>query len=203
MDIALGKPVETGSYTDQLDARRFIEKLKSQNFTGYVSVVINESAGIEEGTIIFYNGGAACADYEYYKYNEVFRGNTGLERCLNAFLARNGVVDTFSLTSYQLQLITTLNEESAVSLGDGDISAMIPDSFSERYSAQMVSKYGTGEATKQEVYKKLGISRKTAKNSTRDQLIERVSEGQKQTIKKPESVNEDRTDRLAKLLKKG
>src|SRR3989344_7385300 len=115
MNIAVGTPVERGKNTGEFDSYSFLMKLVAERFNGYACVTIAGKTGFEEGVLLFHDGIIAASDFEYYRYNVRFAGDRGLERCYNAFLARNGVLDLFALTTYQVQLVLTLNEDAILS----------------------------------------------------------------------------------------
>ena len=109
--IAVGKPIELGVKLSKINPKSQIEKLMSDNFTGYLCVMIGGKTGIEEGLIFFNKGKIRIANYTYFHYNKTFKKKEGQEKCMNAFASPNGVLDTFSVTEEQAKLIKTLKED--------------------------------------------------------------------------------------------
>jgi hypothetical protein len=137
------------------------------NFNGYVCVTIHGKYGIEDGTIVFYNGKITCAEYIYLSFDKIYKGDDALKRFFNAMLGF-GILDCFSLTMHQSHLITIMYEENR--LNDSfDIKRLekeFPENFDNKYEEMVVP-----EKTKNlniEVRKRLGLSYKIEKESKSD-----------------------------------
>lgn len=156
MRIAVGVPVERCLELDKIDSKQYLLKLMSEKFNGYICVTIMGKTGIEEGVLLFHNGEIVSADYEYFRYNRNFPSDSGLKRCLNALLGF-GLLDTYSLSPYQVQLIMTLNEECGLSekVTKGDLEKLWPEEFTYQYEEELIPL--KEKISKEEVLKRIGV----------------------------------------------
>ena len=171
MNIAVGNAVEMGKILGTFDVKSYLIRLMDEKFNGYVCITALGKTGLEEGLLIFHNGLIASSDYEYYKYNKRFKAEEGLKRTLNAFYAKNGVVDSFSLSVYQVQLILTLNEECNLHEKIGKENLKLPESFSFSFEEELMEKKEE-VVSKEVLLKKYGLARLFAPGATRKELIE-------------------------------
>lgn len=214
MNLPAGVVIETGKETTSIEPKKYVEKLIDEKFNGYLCVTIHGKQGLEEGVIVFNNGGIVSSNYDYYKFNKSFLGESALERSLNALNSKIGVIDLFSLTSYQVQLILTLNEENNLKEEVTKENLKVLNYFNEDYEKKLIEETGEG-MEKVDLMKKFGLTRAVAKDSTRNQLmnkaIEENSEIEKTISKKVKQKEEKKTDEeetrerfslLTKMLKK-
>lgn len=179
MNLSAGKVIETGVEVKSIDAKKYVSKLMDEKFSGYLCVTIHGKEGLEEGVIVFNDGSIVSSNYDYYKFNKSFLAEDALERSLNALNAKIGVIDLFSLTSYQVQLILTLNEENNLKEVVTKENLKIKNYFNEDYEKRVMDE--VGEVTsKVDLFKKFGLSKEVAKDSTRTQLMKRASDENKQ-----------------------
>ena len=208
MNIAAGSPGERGKYLEQMNPKEYINKLLSEEFNGYLCVTTHGERGIEEGIIFFHTGGIVSSNYEYYKFNKQFLAEDALQRSLNALLAKKGVVDLYSLSSYQVQLVLTLNEENNLKEKVTKKELKFPNSFSDKFEKELITESGE-EVPREELLKKFGLTKSIAKDNTRNQLMKKaeaendqVEETMKKAAPKKEKTEDDRFSSLSKLLKK-
>ncbi len=192
MNLSAGKVIETGVELKSIEPLKYITKLMDEKFNGYLCTTIYGKQGLEEGVIIFNDGTIVSSNYDYYKFNKSFVAEKALERSLNALNAKIGVLDLFSLTSYQVQLILTLNEENNLKEVVTKENLKIKNYFNEDYEKELMEK--SGEVTsKEDLFKKFGLTRTVAKDSTRNQLMKKASDENTQIekIMKKSSVEKD------------
>ncbi len=171
MNITAGIPVERGKYLEELNPREYLLKLLKEGFSGYVCITIHGKMGLEEGILVMHENKIVATDYQYFFFNQEYKSQDALERALNAFLAPLGVVDVYSLSAYQVQLVMTLNEEHNLQVPVATESLTIPASFSYQFEDQLRDKSPEeGELTKEEMLKRLGITRYTGSKTTRAEL---------------------------------
>lgn len=181
MNITAGNPLERGKYLDEIDTRAFIVKLMEKSFSGYICVAIQGKMGLEEGTVVLHNGAIVSSDYEYFYYNKTFKADSGLERSLNALRAPIGVVDAFSLSAYQVQLILTLNEENNLKKSVTTEDLIVPAAFSFNYEEELGEEVPEEEVTREQMLKRLGLTRLVGAGATRTALIKKAKEEAKKT----------------------
>ncbi len=212
MKLSAGSPVETGKELASIVPAQYVKKLMDESFNGYFCITIHGKQGLEEGIVVFSNGKIVSSNYDYYKFNKSFLAEEALERSLNALNAKIGVIDLFSLNSYQVQLILTLNEENNLKQAVDKENLKILNYFKEDYEKQLAEESGEG-IQKEDLFKKFGLTKTIAKDSSMAQLLNKAK-SENDEIKKTLSKNQekqektkkedasDRFSKLAKLLKK-
>ena len=185
MNIASGTPVQKGVALSDVNPKEHVVKLMREKFNGYTCVTIKGKNGVEEGVLVFHDGNIVSSDYEYYRYNKRYTAEEGLIRTLNAFLASKGVVDSFSLSPYQVQLIMTLNDDCNLKNEIMSASSIpFPNAFSYSYEdALMETKRETKEYAKDVLLKKYGLSRMVGPKVTRAVLLESADDENKRIDK--------------------
>jgi len=185
MNIASGTPVQKGVALSDVNPKEHVVKLMREKFNGYTCVTIKGKNGVEEGVLVFHDGNIVSSDYEYYRYNKRYTAEEGLIRTLNAFLASKGVVDSFSLSPYQVQLIMTLNDDCNLKNEIMSASSLpFPNAFSYSYEdALMETKRETKEYAKDVLLKKYGLSRMVGPKVTRAVLLESADDENKRIDK--------------------
>ncbi len=186
MNITSGTPMEKGTSLGDIRPKEYMARLMEEKFNGYACITIRGKTGIEEGVIIFHNGSIVSCDYEYYKYNARFVAEEALARNLNAFIASKGVLDSFSLSSYQIQLVMTLNEDCNLKTDITSPSMLqFPEAFSYSFEESLVGPAKEPEkgAERNVLLKRYGLSRMLGPNVTRSILMESADEENKRIDK--------------------
>lgn len=206
MNIAAGTPLERGKDLRDINPKSYLEKMISEKFNGYISIAIKGKNGFEEGTVVFHNGDLVSSDYDYYKFNKNFKSGEGLERSLNAMHSKEGILDSFSLSSYQVQLVLTLNEEANLKEKVTNDNLKVPDSFSFKYEEELEKELPKEEMSKEQLFNKLGLSDKAGEKTTKEVLIEKAKEEDKDIIKtvvnEREKKEDEKVRRLQELLRR-
>ena len=174
MNIAAGLPQERGKPLSDMDPKGYISKSMAEKFNGYFSIAIKGKHGLEEGTLVMHNGDIVSSDYEYYRFNKSFKAEDGFERCLNALYAKSGILDSFSLTSYQVQLVLTLNEEANLREKVTRETLKFPDSFSYSFEESLSAGLPSGELSRIQLFKKLGLAQDTGGRTTKEALLRKA-----------------------------
>lgn len=159
MNIASGVACERGKALGKFDPKEYLLKLMNEKFCGYISLTVSGDKGFEEATIVLNNGQITCCDYEYFKFNRKFSAEDGLKRAFNAFLAKNGVLDCFSLRPQQVQLVMTLNEDCVLREPVGEHALALPASFSTDYEKEVAGELAKTEETRSWFLKKYGLTK--------------------------------------------
>lgn len=175
MNVPTGSQVERGREVPEIDAQNYLESLMDKDFTGYSAVTIHGETGLEEGLIIYHDGEIIGSEYLYFQYNKTYSSEEGLERNLNALKSRNGVIDTYKLSSHQLQLVKTLNEEEMLSESIDEEKLEVPESFSLKYEEKLIEKK-TRELTREQLLRKYGLTALSSNQDTAGQLVQRARE---------------------------
>ncbi len=185
MNIASGTTVQKGVALSDVNPKEHVVKLMREKFNGYTCVTIKGKNGVEEGVLVFHDGNIVSSDYEYYRYNKRYTAEEGLIRTLNAFLASKGVVDSFSLSPYQVQLIMTLNDDCNLKNEIMSASSLpFPNAFSYSYEDALIeTKRETKEYAKDVLLKKYGLSRMVGPKVTRAVLLESADDENKRIDK--------------------
>lgn len=175
MNVPTGEPLERGRNVPDIKPEEYIESLLDKDFSGYNSVTIYGETGLEEGTIVYKNGEIISGDYQYFRYNEQYRGKEGIKRALNAMNSRNGIVDTYKLSSHQIQLILTLNEECKLEEPISMEELEIQRHFSTDYEEELIEEE-TRELTREQLMKKYGLVGLKESEDTGGQLVQKARE---------------------------
>ncbi len=186
MNITSGTPMEKGTSLGDIRPKEYMAKLMEEKFNGYTCVTIRGKTGIEEGVILFHNGSVVSCDYEYYKYNARFVAEEALARNLNAFIAPKGVLDSFSLSPYQIQLVMTLNEDCNLKTDIiGPSMLQFPEAFSHAFEDALVGpvKKEDKGTERNVLLKRYGLSRMLGPNVTRSILMESADDENKKIDK--------------------
>ncbi len=158
MDLPLGVPLQQSLKTANVDMLNTILELMKKQFTGYIVVTINGYDGIEEGAILFRKGVIIGAGYEFMKYGVTIEGNDAFKIVLNAFKAKHGVIDIYSLTTQHMDLLTAFHEKMLISLKiePKNLKKIYPREFSDRYAKDVIKQQE--EVTKYDIFKRAGIA---------------------------------------------
>ncbi len=167
MKLAVGIKIDSGLDLSKISPKDYIKNLMEKKFNGYVCVTIHGKYGIEDGTIVFYEGKITCAEYIYLSFDKIYMGEDALKRFFNAMYGY-GILDCFSLTMHQAHLITIMYEENRLN-EPFDIKKLekeFPEKFDEKYE-KMIVPQKTKDLTL-EVRKRLGLSYDLEKESQKE-----------------------------------
>jgi len=173
MKVPTGEPVERGRKVEKISPKHTVHSLLDSDFTGYNTITIHGETGLEEGIIVYKNGEVIGSEYIYFKYNKSYRAEEGLKRSMNALNSNNGIMDTYKLSSHQLQLTKTMNEESMLTEPKTKEELELPTSFSTEYEEELM-KEETKELTQDQLLKKYGLTELESTEDTGGQLIQKA-----------------------------
>lgn len=158
MDLPLGMPLQQNLKTANVDMLNTMLELMEKQFTGYIIVTINGFDGIEEGAILFKKGTIIGAGYEFMKYGTIIEGNKAFEIVLNAFKAKHGIIDIYSLTTQHMDLLTAFHEKMLMGLKiePKNLKKIYPKEFSDKYAKEVIKQQK--EVTKYDLFRKAGIA---------------------------------------------
>ena len=176
MRITAGNPLERGKDLSLTNANEYVSKLGQEKFNGYICVTIKGKRGIEEGVLLFHDGRIIASSYDYFYYKRTYQGETALERTANALASKLGIIDVFSLSSYQVQLVMTLNEEASLKKPLEPQNLKIPDAYSTKYEDTLSVSVQQGQEQKTNLAKKLGLTSDFLKGMTREDILQLAKE---------------------------
>ena len=139
MKLAVGVKRDSGIDLSKISPKDYIKKLMEERFSGYVCVTVHGKYGIEDGTIVFYDGKITCAEYIYLSFDKIYKSEDALKRFFNAMYGF-GILDCFMFTVHQAHLITIMYEENRLE-EPFDIKRLekeFPEKFSEEYEEMIV-----------------------------------------------------------------
>ncbi|MCX8158187.1 MAG: DUF2226 domain-containing protein [Candidatus Diapherotrites archaeon] len=159
MNLPVDNAIEKGVRLKDFNYKNKFLDFLDKGFTGYVVVTIDGFEGIEEGVLIFKKGTIVAAIYDFLNYDSSLYGKDALNYVFNAFVCDEGVVDVYTLTPQQVDLITAFNDkiELEKKISKGDISKLFSSKYSEDLSKSFVSKFLKEHSSREEVLKKLGL----------------------------------------------
>ena len=180
MNLTAGNPIERGKDTNTLNTKKYLEKLTQEKFNGYICITNQGQYGIEEGTIILNNAQIVASEYQYYYFNKTHKAQPALERTLNALTNPKGIIDTYSLTSYQIQLVLTLNDENTIKPHQNLQETKLPPKHSNQYENQELQtqqkKTKTPKTTREQLLKKFGLINATTPGQTQKQQAQKQTQ---------------------------
>jgi len=97
----------------ELEKKDVLEKMKElmkKNFSGYICITIHSQYGVEDSALLFKDGKAIAAFYEFLNFNKTIFSEKALEGFLNALRCKSYVANCYRLTSHQIDLIVAFNE---------------------------------------------------------------------------------------------
>ncbi|MEM4663100.1 MAG: DUF2226 domain-containing protein [Candidatus Diapherotrites archaeon] len=157
MELPLGTPYQEHLKTTEVDMLKGITELMQKNFTGYIIVTIHGIDGMEEGAILFRNGLIVGAGYEFMKHGVTIEGTNAFEIVLNAFKAKYGIIDIYSLSLQHMDLVIAFHEKMLIKakIDPKTLQKLYPKEFSDKYARAIVRQ--KEEQSKYEVFKKIGL----------------------------------------------
>lgn len=180
MNIPIGSAIGTNMDAGKADFKKLLSKLGGMKMNGYMALDVMTINGIEEGILVFEGGKITGAEYTYFNKEQVVMGDDALPLVLNA-ASSNGIFDLYELTSKDMQLVRSLNQDSLLKKvpDEHDLQLMIPESFIEKtveskkqfiIEKQVGVKPAKGEPVKRDdVFKKYNI-RKPDQNKLEDMI---------------------------------
>ena len=158
MNLPAGNPVELGINLKEVDLHGTLSNFFTANFSGYACVTIDGYDGVEEGVLVFKAGHPIAFSYSYLKHGKNLSGIQALPRTFNAFRARNGVMDVFSVTKDQLELILSFNSDAVLKqvLTQEELDRLMASAYTEGYAVQVLGR--KEEISKRDVLKRYGLS---------------------------------------------
>ena len=140
MNLPAGEPVETGIDVKDVDLRKTLLNFFNASLNGYLCVMIEGYDGVEEGVLVFKAGHPVAASYEYLKHDKSVAGEGALSRVFNAVTAPSGIVDVYSMSKEQTDLVISFNADAVFKkiLGKSDIEALATQQYTEKYAIESV-----------------------------------------------------------------
>ncbi|MBR9707521.1 MAG: DUF2226 domain-containing protein, partial [Candidatus Diapherotrites archaeon] len=152
INLPAGKPVERGISIKDTDLKATFDNLSGASLNGYLCLMIDGVDGLEEGVAVFKEGHPVAAAYEYLKHDQLILAEEAMTRLFNAAHAGLGVLDVYSLTKEQADLVLAFNGKAAfkklLQKQDIDRMALGPKSFSTSYAESDVKVRGREDESK-------------------------------------------------------
>lgn len=159
MNYPVGELVEQGIALEQFKLLPKLGELNSLDFDGYIVLTIDGIAGIEEGVLFLRKGVAVGAAYEYLKFGKTVFGEEALRRFLNAYKARQGILDVCKLSRQQVDLIIAFDERIALEqrLAAKDLSKLTPKEYNSSLAESALGNLLESRESKQALFKRFGL----------------------------------------------
>ena len=138
MNISAGKPIDKGKEASSITPKTYISSFMDTSFSGHLVITGEGLYGIEEGILLFNDGNIIASSYSYFSFNKEFKAMEALSRTLNAFKNKKSIIDTYSLASYQVQLVTSLNGEYLLDTPVNKTNLTTPSKYSTYYEQQLI-----------------------------------------------------------------
>jgi len=181
MAIAVGKPLELGVDLAKVNSKSLIIGMTKPEFNGFACITISGKTGTEEGLLFFKKGGVIISNYEYFNYGDKFTKNEGLKRCLNALIAKKGIVDKFSVSEEQAKMIQTLKEDEVF---EDSVKVQLPAKFSFEYEEEVMNKHIKEKGvSREDILRRFGITSLRIYESSKEGLMLKAKQEDKDVEK--------------------
>jgi hypothetical protein len=161
MNLPVGAAKETGLQLSQEGLSQTALALSREGFTGYLVLTIEGVKGVEEAVLFFKGFEIIGTIYEFSRYNKTIYGDEAFKLSLNAGAAEHGVMDVYSLTKQQLDLVLAFNNKILLRAPVG--IRTLHSHKVKAFKSELSEKYLTGliqkKHSKLEVLKRFGLGR--------------------------------------------
>ena len=161
MNLPVGEAKETGVQLSQEGLSHTALSLSREGFTGYLVITIEGVKGVEEGVLFFKGFEIIGSIYELSRFNKTVYGDEAFNLFLNGAAAKHGVMEVYSLTGQQLDLVLAFNNKILLGAPQGirilhshKVKAFKPE-LSEKYLQGLIQK----KHSKLDVLKRFGLGR--------------------------------------------
>src|SRR3989338_7605682 len=160
MNLPVGEVISRGLNLREMDLKRLLEGFFEKGFSGYIVATIEGYDGLEEGVLIFKEGGMVSALYDYDLHGLTVFGDAAVPHVFNSFAAEYVVADIVSLSNQQVELVTAFNDKSKLTkpVGRGDVGRLIPKIYSNEFAKSTLKELVKKDESKSELFKKLGLT---------------------------------------------
>ncbi|MDZ4256513.1 MAG: hypothetical protein U1C71_02820, partial [archaeon] len=127
MNLPTGVFKAQGQSSRQFDAKKELDILARDTFSGYLILSTLSEIGVDEGALLFRVGQGMGGVFEYHGVSKILYGSESLPHVFNAMAAEHTVIDIVSLSLQQVDLVMAFNGKLALSkpLSKGQFSPFI------------------------------------------------------------------------------
>ncbi len=160
MNLPVGEAIEQGIRLPDFDEKATLEMLADKMFSGYVVVTVEGFKGVEEGLLLIKKGAIVGALYEYTKHEITVLGDSALPQAFNAFAAKNGIAEIYSLSNQQVDLVTAFNDKikTAQEIGKRSLGKYLAKKYDISFAEKTLEGVVSEHESKKDVFKRLGLS---------------------------------------------
>ena len=150
-----------GKKLSELDFMTEAQDLLDKGFIGYAVLTIEGLDGVEEGLLFFREGRLVGAIYDFLKYGVTVYAQDALPAVFNAAAAEHGVLDAYSLSRQQMELVSAFQGKMVLAnpLEKKDLLKLKADSYSDYYARKFLGGKLKSEATRAEILKRFGLGK--------------------------------------------
>lgn len=159
MRLPAGQRIAQEKNLAEIDFPMMLYGLIEEEHTGYVVVTSKTELGIEEGLIILRQGVIAGSYFEFMKFDVTFYGEKALPHVFNAVKAEKGIVEVYSISMHELDLVTAFNEDLKVEkeYSQRDLENMAQESYNLELSEEALKDKISKGATKHDLLMGMGL----------------------------------------------
>ncbi|MFH1752067.1 MAG: DUF2226 domain-containing protein [archaeon] len=160
MNLPASNPVEQGLSLNETDVKKMVADLTTHNFTGFISATVEGFDGLEESLLLFKQGFLVAVSFNYLKQDLKFLGQDAFKRVFNSLASNQGIIDVFSLTLQQLDLVMAFNEKSKLSksVSRKDLNSFYTSNYQVEPVKVDLKQSGLRVQSKYDLLKKRGLS---------------------------------------------
>jgi hypothetical protein len=161
MNLPVGAVKEKGIALPSFRVKEKFIALMNESFTGYAVLTLEGFQGIEEGVTFFKKGSLVAVIYEYAKQDAVFYGDLAIAQLWNGYGAQYGIIDIYTLTAQQFDLVSAFNEKILLStpLNNDELNKLDIAPYNQDVGEKALEGFGNKEESQYDVLKKFGLEK--------------------------------------------
>lgn len=159
MNLPVDEIKEQNLSLKDMNIKKKLVSLLEKKFSGYAILTIDGRSGIEEGALLFRDGEAIGAVFEYLRFGRSLFGDAALLHFLNASKAEFGILDIIGLNSQQIELIIAFNEKIELNkpVSAKDLAKIVPDKYNPKFAENELKSELSKKESKFDIFKKIGL----------------------------------------------
>ncbi len=140
----------------QFSSDRVFE-LQKQRFSGYIVATVDGFSGLEEGLLFLLEGKVVGCAYSLEYLDVVSFGSLGLAQFFNGLAAKHGIVDVYTLSKQQVELILALEDKIAVDEPLTGLKSLVVSKYNPETVKKSIPKTSEADSHRFEVLKKFEL----------------------------------------------
>lgn len=160
MNLPTGTLKIQGQNAHQFDARKELDALSQNNFSGYVILSAFSEIGVDEGAIVYRSGQGIGCVFEYHGISQVVYGDEALQHFFNGLASQFGVIDVVELSLQQVDLVLAFNAKLKLQrpIARGNFKSLVRSSYDAKLAQSLSGEKPAESQSKESLFKKFGLA---------------------------------------------